>query len=136
MYDDMEMVQLEGPKKKENPIEGCTLGDAVVSISPIHPIKKLKKGVHLKSVPCTSHEYISGIAVHDIVVDFLCIYSSTNGIMGAQTMPRLEICCMIVEAVKKQHVILTQSDTATKPPVHPYVLNYKQCIIPNPSPLE
>ena len=32
------------PKKKENPIGGCTLGDAVVSISLIHPIKKLKKG--------------------------------------------------------------------------------------------
>ena len=56
--------------------------------------------------------------------------------MGAQAMPRLERCCMIIETVKKQNVILVQSDTATKPPVHPYVLNYQQCIIPNPSPLE
>ena len=37
-YDDVELVDC--PNKKENPIEGCTLGDAVVLISPIETHKE------------------------------------------------------------------------------------------------
>ena len=46
--------------------------------------------------------------------NFLCIYSCTNGIKGAQAKQKLDVGCMIVEVAKKQHVTLTVGDAATK----------------------
>ena len=72
VYDDV--VVVEHPEKKQNPIEGHTLADAVGFMSPFHCIKKLKKGAPLSSDSCNFLKFINGIAVQDNVADFLCTY--------------------------------------------------------------
>ena len=62
---------MHGPKEGGEP---CPLGDAVLLISSIHPIKNLKKGAHLNPVP----ECVNGIAVQDIVVDFFSVIKKRN----------------------------------------------------------